>query len=145
MEREQRDGEIVAAGGVIINRETANEPLVLLVHRPKYNDWSFPKGKLDPGETIEETAIREVREETGLECRISRELEAVRYTYENRNGERRPKVVYYFLMERASGSLAVNNFEIDRAEWFRPGEAMRVLGYEHDKQLLASLIASDLE
>ena len=132
--------EIVAAGGVV----RAEGRLVLLVHRPKYNDWSFPKGKTEPNETIDEAAIREVREETGLTCRITRELQPVRY-HVNRKGAVGPKVVYYFLMEPSSGNLKVNNYEIDRAEWFNPDDAMRVLTYDHDRQLLDSLIASDFK
>jgi 8-oxo-dGTP diphosphatase len=134
--------EVVAAGGVVIDAGSANAPLVLLVHRPKYDDWSFPKGKAEPNETIELTAVREVREETGLTCSIIRELQTTRYSHENQRGETKPKVVYYFLMEPESGNLAVNNYEIDRAEWFEVNDAMRMLSYEYDKELLRSLIAS---
>lgn len=137
--------EIVAAGGVVVDAAGANAPHVLLVHRPKYDDWSFPKGKAEPNETIEQVAIREVREETGLTCRVIRELQTVRYSYEHREGVAKPKVVYYFLMEPAGGSLAVNNYEIDRAEWFEVDEAARLLSYDYDKKLLRSLIASDFK
>jgi 8-oxo-dGTP diphosphatase len=140
MDNSDRVNEIVAAGGVV----QAEGRLVLLVHRPKYNDWSFPKGKTEPNETIDEAAIREVREETGLTCRITRELPPVRY-HVNRKGAVGPKVVYYFLMEPSSGNLKVNNYEIDRAEWFDLDDAMRVLTYDHDRQLLDSLIASDFK
>ena len=143
MENDDRADEIVAAGGVVIGAQGAGAKLVLLVHRPKYNDWSFPKGKTEPDETIEETAIREVREETGLTCRIIRELRPIRYYANKRKGESGPKVVYYFLMEPSIGSLKVNNYEIDRAEWFNLDEAKTALTNEHDKQLLDSLIASD--
>jgi 8-oxo-dGTP diphosphatase len=140
MDNSDRVNEIVAAGGVV----QAEGRLVLLVHRPKYNDWSFPKGKTEPNETIDEAAIREVREETGLTCRITRELPPVRY-HVNRKGAVGPKVVYYFLMEPSSGNLKVNDYEIDRAEWFDLDDAMRVLTYDHDRQLLDSLIASDFK
>ncbi|HKP87951.1 MAG TPA: NUDIX hydrolase [Blastocatellia bacterium] len=140
-----RVNEIVAAGGIVIDAVSAAEPLVLLVHRPKYNDWSFPKGKAEPNETIAEVATREVMEETGLTCRIIRELRAIRYSYEGREGEKRPKVVYYFLMEPVSGVLAVNAYEIDRAEWFGVDEARRALSYEHDRELLDSLAAGGLK
>ncbi|HVG20659.1 MAG TPA: NUDIX hydrolase [Blastocatellia bacterium] len=137
--------EIVAAGGVVIAAGRARAPLVLAVHRPKYDDWSFPKGKAEPGETIEQAAAREVREETGLTCRVIRELQAARYKYKRREGEARPKVVYYFLMEPTGGSLSVNNYEVDRAEWFEVEEAMRLLSYEYDRALLRSVAASDFK
>ena len=78
------DTEILAAGGVVVDKET-REPRVLLVHRPVFDDWSFPKGKVDIGETVEQAALREVREEAGLDCRIIRELATVRYSYRTRN------------------------------------------------------------
>lgn len=145
MKNRDRANEIVAAGGVVIDADSREARFVLLVHRPKYNDWSFPKGKMEPNETIREAAIREVREETGLTCRIIRELQPIRYTTENRKGEAGPKVVYYFLMVPSSGSLKVNNYEIDRAEWFKLDEAARALTYDHDRQLLVSLITTDLK
>ncbi|HEX8088806.1 MAG TPA: NUDIX hydrolase [Blastocatellia bacterium] len=137
--------EIIAAGGIVIDAASAGAPLVLLVHRPKYDDWSFPKGKAEPGETVEQTAIREVGEETGLTCRIVRALQPLRYSYEIRQGGTRPKIVYYFLMEATGGGLAVNNYEIDRAEWLAIDEAKRLLSYEHDRELLESLTAGDFK
>lgn len=123
----------------MIDKETGT-PRVLLVHRPSHDDWSFPKGKLDPGETIEEAALREVREETGLDCRIIRKLATLRYRYRTRNeGRLRPKAVHYFLMERVRGDIQVPGEEVDRAEWFDFDEAARRLTYEQDGKLLASL------
>jgi len=131
--------EILAAGGIVIDLATG-APRVLIVHRPRYDDWSFPKGKLDAGETVEEGALREVREETGLACRIIRELATMRYGYRTRNsGRLRPKTVYYFLMERISGDIAVPGDEVDRAEWCDLDEAGRKLSYEQDRTLLASI------
>lgn len=136
---EGMDTEILAAGGLVIDNETG-APRVLLVHRPSYDDWSFPKGKLDPGETVKEAALREVREETGLSCRIIRELATRRYDYRTRNkGLLRPKAVHYFLMARVSGEIQVPGDEVDRAEWFDVEEAAQKLTYELDRELLASL------
>ena len=133
------EGEILAAGGVLLDDKTHGR-LVLLVHRPRYDDWSFPKGKLDPGETPEEAALREVREETGLTCRIIRKLAVMRYRYRTRNkGKARPKAVHYFLMERVSGRIHVPGEEVDAAEWFDLDKAARTLTYPQDRKLLALL------
>lgn len=120
-------------------------PRVLLVHRPTYDDWSFPKGKLDPGETIEQAAVREVREETGLDCRIIRKLAILRYNYRTRNkGVLRPKAVHYFLMKPVSGVVRVPGEEVDRAEWFDFDEATKKLSYKQDRRLLDELQSGEL-
>ena len=120
--------------------DESGAPRVLLVHRPRYDDWSFPKGKLDPGETIEEAALREVKEETGLDCRLIRKLATLLYAYQTRNtGRLRPKAVHYYLMRRVSGDINVPGEEVDRAEWFEFDEAARKLTYGQDRKLLASL------
>ena len=124
---------IVAAGGLLIDERRR----VLLVHRHRYDDRSFPKGKLDPGETIEEAALREVKEETGLTCRIIRKLAASRYRT-RLNGKLHWKVVHLFLMERTGGRIRVPKHEVDRAAWLDLDEAMRLLSYEQDRKLLAS-------
>jgi 8-oxo-dGTP diphosphatase len=108
----------VAAGGVVIETDSAGTSRVLLVHRPAYDDWSFPKGKAEPGETIEQTALREVKEETGLACRIIRELGSTRYEYRSRRGALRPKVVHYFLMTQVDGAITTGGDEVDLAGWF---------------------------
>ena len=130
--------EILAAGGIVIDNETAT-PRVLLVHRPQYDDWSFPKGKLDAGETVEQAALREVKEETGLECRIIRPLTVLRYGSRTRKDRLKPKAVHYFLMERVSGHIQVPGEEVDRAEWFDFNEAASKLTYAQDRNLLSSL------
>jgi 8-oxo-dGTP diphosphatase len=130
--------EIVAAGGVVVDNST-NTPKVLLVHRPRYDDWSLPKGKLDPGESIEEAALREVREETGIQCKILRKIATQQYAYHTRNGQSRPKVVHYFLMEPINREVRVPGVEVDRAEWLDFESASRILSYERDRELLDSL------
>jgi len=129
--------EKLAAGGVIVDY-SGSESRVLLVHRPIYDDWSYPKGKLEPGETVEEAALREVREETGLECRIIRKLAVTRYDYKTRTtGRLKPKAVHYFLMELVSGGLEVPNDEVDLADWLDLAEAKQRLSYAQDRELLS--------
>ena len=133
-----------AAGGIVV-RPGSDGPEVLVVHRPRYDDWSFPKGKRDPGETDEQTALREVLEETGLACRLGRELPEVRY----RDHQDRPKVVRYWVMwpldAHGQGTAFVPNDEADEAIWSPVGEAARLLTYEHDRALSRSLGTTDLE
>ncbi len=107
---------------------------VLVVHRPAYDDWSFPKGKLEPGETEQEAAIREVEEETGLRCTLGRELPTTSY----RDARGRPKTVRYWLMTSADGRPAAAN-EVDQARFVSLDDAMALLTYSRDRTLLASL------
>ena len=115
-----------AAGGVVVQGGR-----IAVVHRPRYDDWTLPKGKLDPGETFEQAALREVVEETGLECRIVEELGSTRYT----DSKGRPKIVRYFRMEVDGGEFAVND-EVDELRWLSPDEARAVLTYERDRGLI---------
>jgi len=100
---------------------------VLLVHRPRYDDWSLPKGKLEPGETSEAAALREVEEETGLRCRTGPELPPTRYA--DRKG--RSKRVRYWTMEVVDGTFEPND-EVDEVRWVPVDEAGRNLSYPHD-------------
>jgi len=123
-------GTVRAAGGLVVREgETGSE--ILVVHRPAYDDWSFPKGKLEPGEGEEEAAVREVEEETGLRCRLERELATTRY----RDGRGRPKTARYWLMTPEEGRLAAAN-EIDDARFVPVAEARGLLTYERDRELL---------
>jgi 8-oxo-dGTP diphosphatase len=118
--------EVEAAGGVVVR-----DGQVALIHRPKYDDWTLPKGKLEPGEDYEEAALREVREETGLRCTLGRELPST--SYEDHKG--RSKVVRYWLMEAQSGEFAPNE-EVDELRWLHPDEASELLSHERDRELL---------
>lgn len=111
---------------------------VALVHRPAQSDWSFPKGKLEDGETYEEAAQREVQEETGLACRLLRFIGHTEYT--DRKG--RPKVVAYWVMAAEGGSFSVNE-EVDELRWLTLSAAGRLLSYERDRELLAVVSAAD--
>ena len=124
-----------AAGGVVVrDGEVGRE--VLLVHRPAYRDWTFPKGKLDRGETEEECAVREVEEETGLRCSLGCELDPT--TYGDAKGRR--KRVRYWLMEVESGELRFDH-ETDDARWLPAAEAAALLTYERDIGLLDEALA----
>lgn len=131
--------EVLAAGGVVV-RDRGGGLEVLLVHRPKYDDWSFPKGKLDPGESFEQAALREVREETGLTCRIDRLLSPIRY----RDARGRAKEVRYWLMEVVSGEIGSRpaDLEVDELRWISPVAAGKLLTYGRDRDLLDEVVGS---
>jgi 8-oxo-dGTP pyrophosphatase MutT (NUDIX family) len=136
MHKQGEPAEIVAAGGIIVD----DEGRVLVVHRPHYDDWSFPKGKVDKGESIEAAAIREVREEAGLECEIVGRLSSSHYAYTTRKGEVKPKVVHYFLMKVRGGQLVTDGKETDEALWCNTEEAEKKLSYDGDREKLRELI-----
>lgn len=120
---------IEAAGGVV-----EQDGLIAVVHRPRYDDWSLPKGKLDKNESAERAALREVQEETGLSCQLIEELDPVSYT-DNRG---RPKNVRYWRMKVLSGDFEVND-EVDELRWLAKADALELLSYEHDRELVAAL------
>ena len=125
--------EVKASGGVVWRRGDRGLE-VALVHRPKYDDWSFPKGKLDPGECWEEAALREVEEEIGLRCRLGHELPPTAYA----DDKGRSKVVRYWLMEPLDGAFSASR-EVDEMRWLPVAEARALLTYEHDRELLREL------
>lgn len=127
-------GIVRAAGGVISRTGEDGRREFLLVHRPAYDDWTFPKGKLKPGERDEDAALREVREETGLRCRLERDLGHI--SYRDRRG--RPKLVRYWVMRPLDGAF-VPTGEIDEVRWLPAKAAGRVLSYPHDRDLLGGL------
>lgn len=123
-----------AAGGLVLRRAADGAAEVLVVHRPAYDDWTFPKGKLEPGETEEDAAVREVEEETGLRCVLERELATTHY----RDGRGRHKTVRYWLMSVGGGRLAPAS-EVDEARFVPVVQASALLTYTRDRELLASL------
>lgn len=122
-----------AAGGVIL-RNGRGPSRVALIHRPAYDDWTFPKGKVSSGETLEDAALREVEEETGLRCRLVRSLGCT--SYADRRG--RDKVVCYWMMEPVNGRFRAGG-EVDEMRWLTFDEALDLLSYGRDRALLRSL------
>jgi 8-oxo-dGTP pyrophosphatase MutT (NUDIX family) len=121
-------GDPLRAAGGIVRRDGH----VLLVHRPKYDDWAFPKGKLEDGETWEECAVREVEEETALRCEAGAYLDSTHYPV--REGL---KEVRYFQMT-CNGEPRAQN-EIDETRWVTPDQARSLLTYDYDRALLERL------
>jgi 8-oxo-dGTP diphosphatase len=125
------NAEVEAAGGVVLDHDGR----VALVHRPRYDDWSLPKGKLDPGESFEEAALREVEEETGMRCRLLDMLDPVEY----RDNKGRQKLVRYWLMAVDEDPGFMPNDEVDELRWVPPEEAVALLSYPHDAELVRGL------
>ena len=124
-----------AAGGIVLRGEVPDRS-VALVHRPRYDDWSFPKGKLDADEDEATAAVREVEEETGLRCRLGPSVGAVTY----RDPRGRAKVVRYFRMD-ADGGRFTPNREVDELRWVPIEDAAGLLSYAHDRSLLRQVLA----
>lgn len=122
--------EVCAAGGVIVR-----DGLLCVCHRPRYDDWSLPKGKLDAGESFEQAALREVEEEVALRCALDDELEPARY----RDRKGRAKIVRYWRMSVVEDLGFAPNEEVDEVRWLTPADALALLSYEHDRVLVGEL------
>jgi 8-oxo-dGTP diphosphatase len=118
---------IRAAGGIVVR-----DGRVLLVHRPRYDDWTFPKGKADEGERDEACALREVHEETGWRCELGEELSSTEYV----DAKGRPKLVRWWRMRPLADDGFTPNEEVDELRWTTPDEARTLLSYDRDLQLL---------
>jgi 8-oxo-dGTP diphosphatase len=122
--------DVAAAGGVVVRSGDGGRG-VAVIHRPKYMDWSLPKGKLEPGEDWLEAALREVEEETGYRCEASVELPRVSYL--DRKGRR--KLVRYWLMDPVDGEFQPHG-EVDELRWVAREQAEELLTYPHDRKLV---------
>jgi 8-oxo-dGTP diphosphatase len=138
--------EVRAAGGLVWRPALVADPSgqvgtgveVVLIHRPRQDDWTFPKGKLEGRESYRGAAQREVEEETGLRCELGDELPSVRYA----DGKGRAKVVRYWAMEVVGAAPWAPNDEVDRRRWVTLGEAAELLTYPHDRELLEAFGAT---
>jgi 8-oxo-dGTP diphosphatase len=128
--------QVLAAGGVVVRRENG-EPRIAVIHRPRYGDWSLPKGKLAEGEGFADAALREVQEETGLRCRMGPELSPAHYL--DRKG--RSKLVRFWLMEPLEGAFSPGP-EVDELRWLPAEDAIEMLDYEHDRELVREALAA---
>jgi 8-oxo-dGTP pyrophosphatase MutT (NUDIX family) len=128
---------VQAAGGVVWRRSPEGGGLeVLAVHRPRYDDWSLPKGKLTDGETHAAAALREVEEETGLRCVLGPELPSISY----RDRFDRPKTVRYWAMTPVEGEFSPGD-EVDEVRWLGVDQAVDLLSYDRDRPVLRALAA----
>ncbi|MFM7014675.1 MAG: NUDIX hydrolase [Actinomycetota bacterium] len=131
--------EIYAAGAVLW-REENKKLLVALIHRGRYHDWTFPKGKVDPGETLAEAAVREVREETGLRIKLGVPLETVSYPLD----KTKSKVVHYWAARVSDQALRSSKFkpneEVSEIVWLSAEDAFAKLSYQHDRELLQEIL-----
>jgi 8-oxo-dGTP diphosphatase len=119
--------EVEAAGCVV-----RHDGRIAVIHRPRYDDWSLPKGKLDPGETFEEAAVREVEEEIGVRGALGTELASSIYT----DHKGRSKIVRYWAMDVDDVPDFEPNDEVDEVRWVTPGEARALLSYDRDRVIL---------
>lgn len=132
---------LVRAGGGVVWRHGSGGLEVLLIHRPRYGDWSFPKGKVDRGESDEEAAVREVEEEVGLRLVLGPELESTRY----RDSKGRRKIVRYWAMELPhSNEEPIAGDGVDEVRWVDFDEAAQYLTWERDLRVLDSLPVEEL-
>lgn len=124
--------EVVRAAGGLVRRTRDGEVQLVVIHRPAYDDWSFPKGKLNDGESEMEAALREVEEEIGVRCALGRDLGIVSYL----DGRGRPKTVRYWEMTLPDGDAIRPENEVDDARWIALADAAGLLTYDHDRGML---------
>ncbi|GAB3361508.1 NUDIX hydrolase [Modestobacter lapidis] len=138
-----RPAGVRAAGGALWRARADGTLETALVHRPKYDDWSLPKGKPEPGEHLLGTAVREVREETGLDVVVGRRSVRTRYAVRTRDGGTAAKEVDYWLMQVTGGGFAVND-EVDELCWLPVAEATDRVTHAHDRAVLDDLARTDV-
>lgn len=134
-----RTARATSAGGVV-HRTVDGETEILLVHRRAPVLWALPKGTPDSGETIEETALRETREETGIDVEIEAPLSAIRYFFV-RGTTRFHKTVHFFLMRPVGGAIELHDGEFDEVRWARVGEALALMNHATERSVVERAVA----
>jgi len=134
-----RTARAVSAGGVVLAETRPDAPVALVAHRSARGSlqWTLPKGAREEGETVAETALREVREETGLEAELLGPLDTIDYWFVwAPERTRYHKFVHYFLMRFAGGDFSQRDHEMEDAAWFEPDEARRRMAFANERKLL---------
>ncbi len=125
-----------SAGGIVFRKEDSRL-LILVSQHSQHHGWVFPKGFIGDtieGESKESTAVREVKEETGIEAEIVEKLTPVTYWYVM-DGEKRKKTVYYYIMKHLGGNIDQRDHEMEAVEWLPVDKVMERLSYESDKKV----------
>lgn len=137
-----RSAAATSAGGIVVRAERDGRSLIVGMRRRDRDQvtWTLPKGTPTPGETLEETAVREVAEETGLDVRITGPLSAIDYTF-TQAGTRIHKTVHYFLMEAVGGDLSRHDHEFERVRWVPFTDAAGLLTFATERALVATAAA----
>jgi len=134
-QRQDNSNDVIQAAGGLVWRQSARGPEVVLVHRPRYDDWSFPKGKMEAGESWTETALREVEEETGLDVELDDFAGSFSYLV-----RQRVKVVLFWNMQTRPGSSFTANEEVDQLKWLLVDQALELLNYVPEQDLLRAVV-----
>lgn len=129
-----------SAGGIVIRRNAAEQIEVLLIQHRAHRGWGFPKGWVEPGETPQQAAIREVEEESGARAEIVADLLPTRYHYVNRQKQRVTKTVTWYLMRYLGEGNQTHAFEVSAVEWLPLEEVHARLTYKNDKDLFAAAL-----
>ena len=134
-DRQDNSNDVIQAAGGLVWRHSAKGPEVVLIHRPRYDDWSFPKGKMEVGETWTETALREVEEETGIHVVLDDFAGSFSYLV-----RQRVKVVLLWNMQTHRESSFVANDEVDQLKWLPADQALALLKYGLEQDLLRAVV-----